>query len=58
MSGKSSSRATRPIPPVALGMALSVFFAISFGLCVLGYLLFPELPIVHSALSIFLPGFR
>ncbi|AHX13351.1 hypothetical protein CH75_09490 [Dyella jiangningensis] len=40
-----------------LGMALSLSFALSFALCILGYLLFPALPIAHSALSLFLPGF-
>ena len=40
-----------------VGLSLSSFFAISFALCVLGYLLFPGLPITHSTLSIFLPGF-
>ncbi|MBI1775873.1 MAG: hypothetical protein HYR63_11055 [Proteobacteria bacterium] len=38
-------------------MGLSSFLAISYVLCVLGYLLFPGLPIEHSALAIFLPGF-
>lgn len=42
---------------VACGLGLSVFFAISFALCVLGYLLFPDLPIAHGVLSILLPGF-
>ena len=46
------------IPVFAFGMALSGFLAISYVLCVLGYLLFPSLPINHSALSIFLPGFE
>lgn len=41
---------------VGLGIALSLFFAISFVLCILGYALFPSLPITHSALLIFLPG--
>ena len=40
-----------------LGASLSAFLAISYILCVLGYVLFPSLPIAHSALSIFLPGF-
>lgn len=40
-----------------VGWALSSFLAISFILCVIGYLAFPQLPITHSALSIFLPGF-
>jgi hypothetical protein len=45
------------IPVVALGMSLSAFLAISFVLCVLGYLLAPSLPVAHAALGIFLPGF-
>lgn len=47
----------RRIPVLALGMSLSMFFPISYVLCVLGYLLFPSLPVEHSALAIFLPGF-
>lgn len=46
------------IPVFAFGMALSWFFAISYVFCVLGYVLFPALPINHAALSIFLPGFE
>ena len=46
------------IPVLAFGMALSGFLAISYVLCVLGYLLFPSLPINHAALTIFLPGFE
>lgn len=45
------------IPVLALGMGLSLFLAISYVLCVLGYLFLPSLPIDHAALSIFLPGF-
>ena len=45
------------IPVLALGMGLSLFLAISYVLCVLGYLFLPSLPIAHSALSILLPGF-
>jgi hypothetical protein len=52
------SRHHRTIPVLALGMGLSLFLAISYVLCVLGYVLFPSLPIEHSALAIFLPGFR
>jgi len=48
---------TPTIPVVALGLASSLFFAISFVLCVLGYLLFPSLPVPHAALSLVLPGF-
>ncbi len=45
------------IPVFALGMALSVSLAVTYLLCVLGYLFFPTLSIQHSALAIFLPGF-
>jgi hypothetical protein len=51
-------RAARTIPVFAFGMGLSLFVAISFVLCVVGYLVFPSLPINHTALSIFLPGFE
>lgn len=47
----------RTIPVLALGMGLSLFLAISYTLCVLGYLFLPSLPIAHSALTIVLPGF-
>lgn len=47
----------RPIAVMTLGTALSLFLALSFVLCVAGFLLFPSLPIAHQALSIFLPGF-
>lgn len=45
------------IPVVALGLASSSFLSISFVLCVLGYLLFPSLPVAHGVLSLVLPGF-
>lgn len=38
-------------------MGLSSFLTISYVLCVLGYFYVPGLPVQHSALSIFLPGF-
>lgn len=53
----ASAPRTPRIQVMTLGMSLSLFFAISFALCVLGYLLMPGLPITHQALSIFLPGF-
>lgn len=46
------------IPVLALGMSVSVFLVVSYVLCVIGYLLFPGLPIDHAALAIFLPGFK
>jgi hypothetical protein len=48
---------SKAIPVFALGMALSLFLATSYVLCVLSYLFLPSLPIAHSALSIVLPGF-
>ena len=46
------------IPVIALGMGLSLFLALSYILCVLAYVWLPGVPIEHSALSIFLPGFK
>ncbi len=46
------------IPVVSLGLSLSLFLAISYTLCIVGYVLFPGLPISHSSLAIFLPGFE
>ena len=40
-----------------VGLSLSLFLTISYVLCVIGYLVLPGLPIEHSALAIFLPGF-
>jgi hypothetical protein len=46
---------------IALGKSLSVFFAISYVLCVLGYLMEQtfglQLQIAHGVLSLLLPGF-
>jgi hypothetical protein len=50
--------ATRTIPVLAFGLSLSLFFVISYVVCVIGYLVFPGLPINHAALAIFLPGFE
>ena len=52
-----ASRDARTIPVLAFGMSLSLFSLISYVICIIGYLLFPALPINHAALSIFLPGF-
>jgi hypothetical protein len=48
----------RTIPLVALGMSLGLFFVISYGLCVLLYLLFPDWILNHAVLALFLPGFE
>jgi 2TM family of unknown function (DUF5676) len=41
-----------------LGLGLSTFFAISYVICIMGYLLMPDFPMQHEALAIFLPGFK
>ena len=46
------------IPVFSFGLSLSLFLAISYIFCVVGYVLFPGLPISHSSLAIFLPGFE
>jgi len=46
------------LPIVALGLSLSTFLAVSYVLCVAGYLVAPGLPVKHEALAIFLPGFE
>lgn len=48
---------THLIPVLALGMGLSLFLALSYILCVLTYVFVPGVPIAHSALTLFLPGF-
>ena len=54
----SQPRVNRTIPVIAFGWSLSLFFLISYVICIIGYLVFPELPINHAALQIFLPGFQ
>lgn len=46
------------VPVVAFGLGLSCFFAITYVICILGYLLIPGSFINHAALSLFLPGFK
>ena len=46
------------IPIVTPGLSLSLFFVISYVICIAGYLLLPGFPVQHAALSIFLPGFE
>jgi hypothetical protein len=43
------------IPVVPFGISLSIFLAISYALCILFYLLFPESAQNHAVLSLFLP---
>jgi len=60
LAGRMSSPGiggARTIPVLPLGLSLSAFFVFSYVVCVLGYLFLPSLPVEHSALAIFLPGF-
>jgi hypothetical protein len=43
---------------IGFGWSLSLFFLISYLICIIGYLVFPSLPINHAALALFLPGFE
>lgn len=47
----------RTISILVLGCALSSFFALSFILCILGYLVWPNSLVQHSSLNLLLPGF-
>jgi hypothetical protein len=64
MQGAVAARAPAGVGEVSflnitrLGLSLSTFFAISYVICILGYLLMPDFPVRHEALSIFLPGFQ
>jgi hypothetical protein len=46
------------LPVFALGLSLSLFFVISFLLCVLFYWLFPNSFAEHAMLKVFLPWFE
>jgi hypothetical protein len=50
--------AARRVPIAVLGLSLNGFFAVSYGICILGYLVFPSVPVQHAALAMFLPGFE
>lgn len=56
VGGQNASDA-RTISIITLGQALSVFFMLSYTICIIGYLLFPGMPVKHESLAIFLPGF-
>jgi hypothetical protein len=57
-SGRGRNGADRLVPVVALGLSLGLFFAISYVLCILLYLLLPGAVLNHAMLSLFLPGFK
>ncbi len=46
------------IPVFAFGWSLSVFFAVSYALCILFYVLFPVSAQNHVVLSLFLPWLK
>ena len=46
------------IPVVAFGWSVSCFFAVTYVICILGYLFIPGSFINHAVLSLFLPGFK
>ena len=55
---QSSTGQSGAVSIVTLGLSLSLFFVISYVICIAGYLLAPGFPVQHAALSIFLPGFE
>lgn len=62
--GELSARDARPattahqLSILPLGLGLSIFFVVSFAICVAGFYLLPQLPTAHGALAIPLPGFE
>lgn len=52
-----STHTVQLVPAFVLGMGVSVFLAITYILCVHGFLFFPGVHIQHSALAILLPDF-
>jgi len=56
--GAPAARSTPLVPVVAFGLGLSCFFAVTYVICILGYLLIPGSFINHAVLALFLPGFK
>lgn len=55
----SESRARLPrIPVLAFAISLSIFLALTYSLCALFLVLFPNVPVSHSFLGLFLPWFK
>lgn len=46
------------IPVLALGISLSIFLALTYLLCALFLALFPDVPVSHSFLALFVPWFK
>ena len=46
------------IPVLAMGLSLSIFLAVTYVLCALFLVLFPDVPVSHSFLGLFQPAFK
>lgn len=46
------------VPVVVLGLSLSLFLGLTYLLCALFLLLFPDVPVSHSFLGLFVPWFK
>ena len=46
------------IPVWAMGLALSIFLVVTYILCALFLILFPDVPVSHSFLGFFVPWFK
>jgi hypothetical protein len=57
MDTMSTRRPSDALSVRTLGISLTIFFVLSFVLCILGGLLFPGM-IVHRMLDLLLPGFE
>ena len=57
VTGRSAVHLRR-IPILAFGVSLSIFFALTYLLCALFLVLFPDVPISHSFLGLFVPWFK
>jgi hypothetical protein len=55
----TQSRARFPLIPVlVLGLSLSIFLPLTYLLCALFLALFPDVPVSHSFLGLFVPWFK
>ena len=50
--------ATSRLSLVRFGFTVSLFFAVTYTLCILFYLVLPDLASGHAVLTLFLPGFK
>ena len=48
----------RRLPIAVFGFSLSAFLAVTYVVCILGYLIAPGMPVKHQALPVLLPGFE